>query len=97
MTRDEFSASVAQRADYHESIEDPRVAKALRQALADFEKIDGLTDAAPDRLISLEDAADRLNVTPRWLREARPSYVVALSPKTLKVSEKRLTAWLRRS
>ena len=42
-------------------------------------------------------AADRLDVTVRWLRENRPSYVVELSPKMLKVSEKRLTQWLRRS
>ena len=97
MTRDEFSASVAQRADYHESIEDPRVAKALRLALADFEKIDGLTNAAPDQLIGLDVAAKRLDVEERWLRETKPSYVVVLSPKQLRVSEKRLAAWLKHS
>ena len=95
MTRDEFAAKVAQRADYHDSIGDPRVAGVLRLVLADLDDLDGI--AQPDRLISLENAADRLNVTPRWLREARPSYVVALSPKTLKVSERKLTAWLKRS
>ena len=97
MTKDEFTASIAQRARYHESIEDVRVAGALRLVLADLEDLDGLADAAPDRLISLEAAAERLNVTPRWLRDNRPSYVVELSQKMLKVSQKRLTAWLRRS
>ena len=97
MTRDEFSASVAQRADYHESIKDPRVAKALRLVLADVEEIDGLTDAAPDQLIGLDVAAERLNVEERWLRETKPSYVVVLSPKQLRVSEKRLAAWLKHS
>lgn len=97
MTRDEFAASVAQRADYHESIEDPRVAKALRLALVDFGKIDGLTDAAPDQLIGLDVAAERLDVEERWLRETKPSYVVVLSPKQLRVSEKRLAAWLKHS
>ena len=96
MTRDEFTAGIAQRADYHESINDPRVAGALRLVLAELGAVDGLADAAPDRLISLEDAAERLNVKPRWLKDNRPPYVVELSSKTLKVSEKRLTAWLRR-
>lgn len=95
MTKDEFTASIAQRADYHESIGDLRVASVLRLVLGDLEDLDGI--AQPDRLISLEDAAHRLNVTPRWLREARPSYVVALSSKMLKVSERKLTAWLKRS
>jgi len=97
MTKDEFSASVAQRADYHESIDDPRVAKALRLVLVDFGKIDGLTDAAPDQLIGLDVAAERLDVEERWLRETKPSYVVVLSPKQLRVSEKRLAAWLKHS
>ena len=95
MTRDEFSASVAQRADYHESIDDPRVAKALRLVLVDFGKIDGLADVAPDQLIRLDVAAERLNVEERWLRETKPSYVVVLSRKQLRVSEKKLAAWLK--
>ena len=97
MTKDELTASLAQRAAYHESIEDPRVAGALRLVLAELERVDGLADVAPDHLISLEEAAKRLDVTVRWLRENRPPYVVALSPKTLRVSEKKLAVWLRRS
>ncbi len=97
MTRDEFAAKVIQRADYHDSIGDPRVAGALRLVLTDLDKVDALADAAPDKMLSLEAAADRLDVSVRWLREIRPPYVVELSPKTLKVSEKRLTQWLRRS
>ena len=97
MTRAELVAKVIERADYHDSIGDPRVAGALRLVLADLEKVDALADAAPDRMLSLEAAADRLDVTVRWLRENRPPYVVELSPKMLKVSEKRLTQWLRRS
>ena len=52
---------------------------------------------APDKLISLEDAAGRLDVSARWLRENRPPYVIELSPKMLKVSEQRLITWLKRS
>ncbi len=97
MTRDEFTARIAQRADYHESIGDPRVAGVLRLVLADLEDLDGLTDTQPDRLISLDEAADRMSCEVRWLRETRPPYVVAISPKQLRVSEKKLAAWLRRS
>ena len=97
MTKDEFSASVAQRADYHESIGDPRVAGVLRLVLADLEDLDGIPARAPDKLISLEDAAGRLDVSARWLRENRPPYVIELSPKTLKISEHRLNTWLKRS
>ena len=69
----------------------------MRLVLADLDKVDALADAAPDKMLSLESAADRLDVSVRWLRENRPPYVVELSPKVLKVSEKRLAAWLRRS
>ncbi len=97
MTREEFAAKVATRADYHEAIGDPRVAGALRMVLADCEALDGIPARAPDKLFSLEDAARRLDVSVRWLRENRPPYVIELSPKTLKVSEQRLNAWLKRS
>ena len=97
MTQDEFAAKVATRADYHEAIGDPRVAGVLRLVLADLEDLDGLTDTQPDRLISLDEAADRMSCEVRWLRETRPHYVVAISTKQLRVSEKKLAAWLRRS
>ena len=97
MTRDELAAKVIQRADYHEAIGDPRVAGVLRLVLADLKDLDGLTDTQPDRLISLDEAADRMSCEVRWLRETRPPYVVAISPKQLRVSEKKLAAWLRRS
>ena len=97
MTRAEFAAKVIERADYHDAIGDPRVAGVLRLVLADLDNVDALADAAPDKMLSLEAAADRLDVTVRWLRENRPPYVVELSPKILKVSEKRLAQWLRRS
>ncbi len=96
MTPDEFAAKVAERAEYHEAIEDVRVAGALRMVLADLEDLDGIPTRAPDKLISLEDAAGQLDVSVRWLRENRPPYVIELSPKMLKVSERKLTAWLRR-
>jgi hypothetical protein len=97
VTRAEFVAKVAERAEYHEAIGDVRVAGALRMVLADCEALNGIPARAADRLISLEDAAGRLSVSVRWLRENRPSYVVELSPKMLKVSERRLNAWLKRS
>ncbi len=97
MTRGEFAAKVAERAEYHEAIGDPRVAGVLRLVLADLEDLDGLAHTQPDRLISLDEAADRMSCEVRWLRETRPPYVVAISPKQLRVSEKKLAAWLRRS
>ena len=96
MTRSEFLAGLRERLDYHERIGDSRVAGTLRLVLEEFEAVDGLPaqKPTPDRLIDLEEAAERLGVTVRWLKEHRPPYFVELSSKMFRVSERRLDAWL---
>lgn len=75
------------------------VATVLGTVLTSMQTLDGIptTTPPPERLMSLKEAGQVLGVTARWLREHRPAYVVELSPKMLKVSERKLTAWLRRS
>lgn len=94
MTREEWAARLAARAADAERLGAlAPVATVLRQVAAELEDVDGWPES-PDRLLTLEDAADRLAVTPRWLREHRPPYVVVLSDKTLRVSERKLGRWL---
>ena len=99
MTRAELLARLAQRAEDAERVgATAPVAAVLRAVLAELEAVDGVpTTSAPDRLISLEEAAEQLGVSARWLREHRPPYVVALSRKVLKVSTAKLAAHLRRA
>ena len=75
------------------------VATVLGTVLTSMQTLDGIptTTPPPERLMSLKEAGQVRGVTARWLREHRPAYVVELSPKMLKVSERKLTAWLRRS
>lgn len=97
MTRDEWAARLAERAADAERIGAlAPVAVILRDVVRELEQVDGwpATNPAADTLLTLEDAAARLAVTPRWLREHRPPYVVALGDKTLRVSERRLARWL---
>ena len=98
MTRSEFRTALAQRVAYHEGIGDDRIAGVLRLTLEEFNSVNGVPELVPppDRLLTLEEGADRLSVTIRWLRETRPAYVVELSPKLLRVSERKLNDWLRR-
>jgi hypothetical protein len=58
------------------------VGLVLRAVMEDLAQVNGQPayPPAPDRLISLEEAAERLGVTVRWLRENRPPYLVELSP-----------------
>ena len=97
MTRDEFAEALRARVEYHDEIGDCRVAGALRVVLKLLESVDGLPEHTPppDRLLELEEAAERLNVTSRWLKQHRPPYVVELSPRMLRVSERRLEQFLR--
>ena len=73
------------------------VADVLRVVLRELETVNGVPDAppSPDRLVSLEDASEQIGVTVRWLRENRPPYVVELSPKALRVSQRKLDNWVR--
>ena len=74
------------------------VADVLRVVLGELEAVNGVPNAAlpPDRLLGLEEASEQLGVTVRWLRETRPPYVVELSPRMLRVSQRKLDDWLRR-
>ena len=74
------------------------VADGLRVVLGELEAVNGVPNAAlpPDRLLGLEEASEQLGVTVRWLRETRPSYVVELSPRMLRISQRKLDDWLRR-
>jgi hypothetical protein len=97
VTRDEFAERLRARVEYHDQIGDGRVAGALKMVLAELESVDGLPEHAPppDQLVELEDAARRLGVTSRWLKQRRPPYLVELSPRMLRVSERRLEQFLR--
>ncbi len=96
MTLAELRNDLAERVAYHERIGDVRVAGALAVVLHELDDVRSAQPppATPDELLTLTEAARRLNVTPRWLRTARPPYVVELGPRTLRVSARRLARWL---
>lgn len=97
MTRGEWLAALSVRAAEAERIGAlAPLATVLRDLAREAETVDGWPAAKPipDTLIPLEEAAQRLRVTPRWLRDQHPDYVVTLGDKTLRVSEKRLAAFL---
>lgn len=97
VTREEFLATLATRAADAERLGAlAPVASVVRDILRDAEAVNGWPAhrPAPDRLITLEAAADQLAVTPRWLRETRPGFVVTLGDKTLRVSEQRLARFI---
>lgn len=97
MTRAEWVAQLTARAADAEQLGTlAPLATVLRAVLQEIEQVDGwpVTPPAPDTLVTLEEAARRLAVTSRWLREQRPPYVVMLGDKTLRVSERKLARWL---
>ena len=54
-------------------------------------------DSEADRLLSVDEAAERLRQTPRWVRDHRNELPrVKLPGRTLRFSEKRLTAFIKR-
>ena len=94
MTREEWASRLSERAAEAERMGAlAPLATVLRSLVAELEDVDGWP-ATPETFITLEAAAARLAVTPRWLREHRPPYVVALGDKTLRVSERKLARWL---
>ena len=97
MTREEWAAELAERAAEADRLGAlAPLATVLRSVLSELEQVDGwpATNPAADAFFTLEEAAARLAVTPRWLREQRPPYVVQLGDKTLRVSERKLARWL---
>lgn len=99
MTRDEFVRHLETRANDADRLGTlAAVAAVLRDVRALLEDVDGwpATNPADDHLITLADAAGRLGVTTRWLREHRPPYLVELGDRTFRVSERKLGRWLTR-
>lgn len=97
MTKDELLATLATRAADAERLGAlAPVAAVLRDIAREVEAVNGWPAHRPvsDQLITLEAAAERLSVTPRWLRETRPGFVVVLGDKTLRVSEAKLARFL---
>lgn len=96
MTRDEWAAQLAARAADAERIGSTApVAATLHDLLAELETVDGI--AAPDQMLTLEEAADRLNVPRRWLTENRhelPFLRQYVRGGTVRVSSKALERWL---
>jgi len=99
MTRDEWAARLTDRATEAERLGAlVPLAAVLRDVVRELDAVDGWPTApVTDQLIPLEEAAARLAVTARWLRETRPPYVVTLGDKTLRVSERKLARWLART
>jgi hypothetical protein len=95
MTREELVARLQTRAADAERLGAlAPVATVLRDVLIDLDQVNGWPSHGPDRLLPLEEAAQQLAVTVRWLRETKPPYVVVLGEKTLRVSAQKLARWL---
>ena len=100
MTRDEFAAALAARADDAEQLGAlAPVGTVLRSVLSELEAVDGWprTKPAPDEMLTLEDTASRLNVPKRWLTEHRhelPFLREYVPGGTVRVSSKALERWL---
>ncbi len=100
MTRDEWAAHLAQRADDAERLGAlAPMATVLRTVLAELEAVDGwpATKPPPDEMLTLEETAARLNVPKRWLTEHRhelPFLTEYVPGGTVRVSAKALARWL---
>ena len=99
MTRDEFVAQLAARAaDAEKFAAQAPLAVTLRAVLAELEAVDGIpaTKPAPDRLLTLDEAAERLNVEKRFFTEHRDlPFLKRLVPGgSVRVSERALERWL---
>ncbi len=100
MTRDEWAARLAKRADDAERLGAlAPVGTVLRNLLAELEDVDGwpATTPPPDEMLTLEDTAARLNVPKRWLTDHRhelPFLKEYVPNGTVRVSAKALDRWL---
>lgn len=98
MTRDEWAAQLAARASDAERIGSTApVSAVLRDVLAELETVDGIATWAPDKMLTLKETAERLNVPQRWLTENRhtlPFLKQYVPGGTVRVSSKALARWL---
>jgi hypothetical protein len=97
MTREEWRARLeARRADAERVEAFAPLAKVLGEVLAELEQVDGWP-SAPDRMLTLDETAARLNVPKRWLTEHRqelPFLKVYTAGGTVRASERALARWL---
>ena len=99
MTRDEWAARLAERAEDAERLGAlAPVGTVLRSVLTELDDVDGwpATKAAPDEMLTLVETAARLNVPRRWLTEHRhelPFLKEYVPGGTVRVSAKGLARW----
>lgn len=96
MTAQELALRLEKRAEEEERISAMApVAAVLRDVVRQLGELNGASAAAaPDQMLTLEEAGARLGVSPRWLRENKPPYLVLLSDRTFRVSERKLYQFL---
>lgn len=99
MTRDEWAAQLAARAVEAERFAaSAPLAVTLRAVLVELEQVDGMpvSRPAPDVMLTLDEAAKRLNVEKRFFTEHRDlPFLKRLVPGgTVRVSERALDRWL---
>lgn len=99
MTKRELVARVSERIAEAERIGAlAPVASVLRAFLDDLEALDGVPTAPPteDVLLTLGQAAERLQVDVRWftLHRGELPFVRTLSKNTVRVSSRGLARWL---
>jgi len=100
MTREEWAAQLAARAaDAERFGASAPLAVTLRAVLAELDAVDGMpvTPPVPDRLLTLDEAAERLRVPKRWLTEHRrelPFVKKLVQGGTVRVSERELARWM---
>ena len=73
------------------------VANVLRSVSRQVAELDGLpSEPKADRLLTVEEAAERLSVEPRWFYDNRHKlpFVKKLSAKQIRVSEIGLKRWM---
>lgn len=99
MTRDELVARLTAEAEQAERYgATAPLGATLRTVVADLSQLDGVPAArpAPDRLLTLEEAAARLGMTPRAIRENKLPFLRRPVPGgPWRASEKALDQWLK--
>ena len=100
MTRDELLTELERQAAEAEAMQaSAPVATVLRTLVPKVRELDGVARTSQDHMITVEEAAERLAVTPRWIYDRLDSlpFVHQLADHTLRVSDHGLTRWLERN
>ena len=72
------------------------LARSVASAVGRAEPTHEVTEPGPDRLLTAKEAADLLNVTPRWLYRRQLPFARRLSRRAVRFSEAGLRRWLTR-